>query len=380
MGYRHTLLEKHEDCPGSAVFMLDGAEGLSEGFLDRGIAVHECIARYISYLQEHGMTSDPEEALRLCRSLTASMDAEVAEDVERCFIDGFSEGYLLEPGVHHPEFRFAFDEEWNPIPAETDYRNAHFSGRVDDVCIRGQKMIVTDWKTDWWAPNTMPATVRRQLRRYAWAAHKTMGGDVREIELRVVYIRRMWTLTDEEIADPRGLEYVRQELTEQIRAVEASIAEPEYRVGGSCATCLYRTLCPKYRTVAPPGAKGKPPMGEEDWQTYAQAYLLLDARVKDMRKLLEARVRTSPVPLSERESLQMVSSESQSVKDPSGFGALLAQSGISPKKIQDAVTFPVMKARALAKEAGLDWKAVFEEYGETKFRNSLKVAQKGGGK
>ena len=159
--------------------------------------------------------------------------------------------FFLEPGWSvAPEWRWALDEEFQPIARETDsaawMSPPAYAGTLDrlEVADTGGKVRIPDWKTILKRPAQWEVAGAWQARVYALAvlAHFPK---IREVEFRFVLLRHGYfigeTFTRGEPWEQSTRAALRQMRAARVRAAQAGVW-PE-TLGESCYYCPIKTRC-----------------------------------------------------------------------------------------------------------------------------------------
>jgi CRISPR/Cas system-associated exonuclease Cas4 (RecB family) len=271
--YSVSRLNLYDKCPWAyKTVYLDGIPRAADEARDRGQLLHGMIAGYLERLIATGQPTDWDWA----RARTPAGLADDAAEMWERFYNTFTLPQAMEaPGV---ERELAFDRRWRPV--KFTGKRARFRMVIDFHFRQGPMGVIVDWKT---GRAINGAEKDLQLLTYGWGLKQAIYQDVREVLLRLHFLRygkeREILLTPDDLAD------VPEMLEEKIMVIEKD-KHFDPAPGSFCGMCGVTAHCPVMATALVPAEVTAPATRE---QAEKAAALLLT--LQQMEKELAARLK-----------------------------------------------------------------------------------------
>lgn len=257
--YSYSRLSAYANCPRfyKARYIEKRPEAPSEA-LERGKAVHEAIAEYTKYCLHNGLQTD----LEFLREYPGT-------DEVRGILETFADTHMIEPGD------YKFEEMWK---IEMDPHPWTWWGVIDNLKDEGERLSITDFKTDHMLRSQTEINKDSQLKDYAWMAAMKYP-QAQEFICAIDFVRH--GVTRETVYTRDDIEAIEKQIISQIQEIEA---DREYKAvpGSGCSWCSYTSDCPAVLA----GNVDLVSCDDEAGQAAAQL-IALKARVKALEDLLK---------------------------------------------------------------------------------------------
>ena len=272
--YSYSRLNTYSQCPWAyKTIYLDKIPRTKTEAMEVGTLLHRLIRDYLTRLITYREATDWDWA-RGATPMTSHTDA--AEIWEQ-----FYSTFTLPPALDAPgvERELAFDRNWEPCEFYSE--EAYFRMVIDFHFKQDGLGVIVDWKTN----RIMPQAVDKdlQLRTYGWGLKRTLYPDVREVLLRLHFLR--YGKEMEVLLSPEDLDGVPEELRARIEVIEADQTFSP-TPGSFCGICGVTAHCPVMSQALAPIEILAPATRE---QAEKAASLLLT--IRQMEKELAARLK-----------------------------------------------------------------------------------------
>jgi hypothetical protein len=271
--YSFSKLETAEKCPWAyRKIYLERIPRAETEPLVIGKMLHDLTAQYLDRLIGAKLQTDWDYA----ENLTPKQAPADVFDIWPRFFNSFILPPMESPGV---ELKLAFTRDWQPTRYLGD--DAFFRMVVDWTYRQGELVIVQDWKSNRVVPETVEKNL--QLRIYGWGVRETRYPDVKEILLRLHFLR--YGAEREVLLLPEDLATVPDELEKRIAQIE-SWKEFEPTPGSFCGWCGVMAHCPVMAQAIVPVNIFYPTTREDAVQaaTLLLAIQIMDAELKNHLK------------------------------------------------------------------------------------------------
>lgn len=257
--FSYSKLDTYNGCPRR--FKLKYIDKLTEPTseaLERGKAVHAALADYAQYCLSNGLQTD----LQFLREFPGN-------DEVREILETFAETHIIEPGD------YTFEDMWK---LSMDPHPWTWWGVIDLLKDEGERLIITDFKTDHQIRSQTDIERDTQIRYYAWMASKKFPRAT-EFVCGIDFVRhgvlRQTTYTIDDIPA------IEKQIVDRIQEVEAD-RKFQATPGAHCSYCSWTAECNAVK------AANVAVVSTEDEAGQAAAQLIaLKARVTALEDLLK---------------------------------------------------------------------------------------------
>ena len=247
--FSHSSLSLFEACPLAYKFRkIDGLPEQAGDAATCGKIAHGIAERYIRHLVGNRFQTDYsalEDILSVVRAESAGLASPEALAEVWGYMLAWGQGFVLPEGtvVHGVEEKVAFDRTWGPCEFEGDA--ARWRGVIDYYYLRGDEVVVYDWKSNRVIPPRSQVEAHPQLLAYAYAL-SLLFPRAEVFTTRMYFLRygkqHEVSLTREQLED------VGAGLSARMDVVDACV-DFTPRVGPRCDWCGYVGTCPAMGTA-----------------------------------------------------------------------------------------------------------------------------------
>lgn len=273
--YSYSRIDLYEKCPHAfKVAYLDKIPRVQNEALEVGTRLHGLVADYLIRLITLGQSTDWDWARGAAPRDGLADAAEIWEQ----FYSNFSLPPALDaPGV---ERKLAFDRNWEPCEFNSD--DVYFRMIIDFHFRQNDLGVIVDWKTN----RAIPATVEKnlQLRIYGWGLKKALYPEVKEVMLRLHYLR--YGKEREVLLSSEDLDGVPDTLNARIEEIEADTSFTP-TPGSFCGWCGVTSHCPVMASALVPADVMVAPATREQAEKAASLLLTLQRMEKDLAARLK---------------------------------------------------------------------------------------------